>query len=93
MSVAQPLALDEALKALKRDPTQPVRARVDDELTVEVRAVTDETAEVQSLAPGEKSAADLFREIGPWEGERGEELDALFANIRQKSNRRVPDLP
>jgi len=91
--VAQPLPLDEALKALKRDPTQPVRARVDDELTVEVRAVTDETADVASLAPGEKPAADLFREIGPWEGERGEELDALFANIRQKSNRRVPDLP
>jgi hypothetical protein len=31
-------ALEQALEALKRDPTRPVRARVDD-LTVELRAV------------------------------------------------------
>ena len=34
---------------------------------------------------------DLLREIGPWEGETGADLDALFT--RQPGNRRVPDLP
>ena len=82
--VSQPLPLDEALKALKRDPTQPVRARVDDQLTVEVRVVSDESA-------GEKRVGDLLREIGPWEGETGAGLDALF--VRHRGNRRVPDLP
>jgi hypothetical protein len=82
--VSQPLPLDEALKALKRDPTQPVCARVDDELTVEVRAVSDEGAR-------KKTVGDLLREIGRWEGETGADLDALF--VRQRGNRRVPDLP
>jgi len=37
---AEPAAtLDEAIEALKRDPTHPVRVRADEELTVEVRAV------------------------------------------------------
>jgi hypothetical protein len=33
-------ALEQALEALKRDPTHPVRARVDD-LTVELRAIVE----------------------------------------------------
>jgi len=33
-------ALEQALEALKRDPTHPVRARVDD-LTVELRAIAE----------------------------------------------------
>ena len=36
--VSQPLPFDEAIQALKRDRTHPVRVRVDEELTVEVRA-------------------------------------------------------
>jgi len=40
-----------------------------------------------------RSAADAFRELGRWEGETGPELDALFADVRQRSNRHVPDLP
>jgi hypothetical protein len=84
--VSQPLPLDEAIQALKRDPTQPVRVRVDEELTVEVRAVDP------AVAP-RRSAADAFRELGRWEGETGAELDALFADVRQRSNRQVPDLP
>ena len=82
--VSQPLPLDEALKALKRDPTHPVRARVDDELTVEVRAVKHDP-------PPRRTMGDLLRETGRWEGETGPALDALF--VRQRSNRRVPDLP
>lgn len=84
--VAKPIPLDDAIKALKRDPAHPVLAKVDDELTVEVRVV----------APGtglKRSAADVFREVGRWEGETGEELEALFADIRQRSNRPVPGLP
>ena len=85
--MSQSLPLDEALEALKRDPSRPVQVRVDDELTVEVRAVS-----AVQKARG-KSAADVFRELGRWEGETGEALNALFADVRQRSNRRVPDLP
>ena len=81
--VSQPLPLDEAIQALRRDPTHPVRIRVDAELTVEVRAVGDE--------PPSKTIGDLLREIGSWEGETGAALDELFT--RQPGNRRVPDLP
>jgi hypothetical protein len=78
--VAKP-SLQEALEALKRDPTHPVRARVDD-LTVELRAVTEPAAE---------SAADAFREIGPWQGEETlEELLAFFAGARCQGASRSP---
>ena len=81
--VNQRLPLDEAIQALRRDPTHPVLVKVD-ELTVEVRAVE---------AAGEpmKTMGDLLREVGRWEGESGAELDALFT--RQRGNRQVPDLP
>lgn len=59
---------------------------MDEELTVEVRAVG-------SGGAPKKSAADAFREIGRWEGETGAELDALFADVRQRSNRAVSGLP
>jgi hypothetical protein len=52
--------LDEALQRLKREPGEPVRATVEG-MTVEVRVVPD--------APAIRSAADVFAEIGPWEGE------------------------
>ena len=38
-----------------------------------------------------KTLGDLLPEIGPWEGESGAELDALFT--RQRGDRQVPDLP
>jgi hypothetical protein len=76
--------LNEALAALRRDPTRPVRARIDD-LTVELRAIPD--------ARADQSAAELFQEIGPWEGETTEELSALFEQARRAGgNRRVDDL-
>ncbi|HEY4015550.1 MAG TPA: hypothetical protein VGM06_19545 [Polyangiaceae bacterium] len=83
--MAQHLALDQAVEALKRDPTHAVRARVGD-LMVELRAVQD-----SPLAVG-RSAADALREIGPWEGESYEELVALFEGVRQRTSRPVPDL-
>jgi hypothetical protein len=84
--VTQPLPLDEAIEALKRDPARTVLVKVDEELTVEVRAVGSADAP-------KKSAADAFREIGRWEGETGADLDALFADVRQRSNRAVSGLP
>jgi hypothetical protein len=82
--VTQPFALDQAVEALKRDPTRAVRARVGD-MTVELRAVPDSPPAV------ERSAADALREIGPWEGESYEELVALFAGVRQRTSRLVPN--
>ena len=84
--MSQPLPFHEAIQALKRDPTHPVRVRVDEELTVEVRAV-------EPTGASRRSAADAFRELGRWEGETGAELDALFAGVRQRPNRKVPNLP
>ncbi len=93
MRVNQPLPLEEAIKALRRDPTHPLRVKVDDELTVEVRAVAVASKEPRALAPGEKSAADVFREIGPWEGETLDELLQFLAEARRRGgSRSVPDL-
>jgi hypothetical protein len=81
--VNQRLPLDEAIQALRADPTHPVLVKVDEGLTVEVRAVEVPTPK--------KTLGDLLREVGRWEGESGAELDALFT--RQPGNRQVPDLP
>jgi hypothetical protein len=83
--VSQHFALDQAVEALKRDPTHPVRARVGD-MTVELRAVPDSPPTI------ERSAADALRQIGPWEGETYEELVALFSGVGQPGSRFVPDL-
>jgi hypothetical protein len=83
-SVSQPLPLDEAILALRRDPTHPVRVKVDEGLTVEVRAVEPSRA-------AKKTLGELLYEVGRWEGESGAELDALFT--RQRGNRQVPGLP
>lgn len=80
----QPLPLDEAIQALRRDPTHPVVVKVDEGLTIEVRAV-------EPVLRPKRSAADALREIGCWVGESGDELDALFT--RQCGNRQVPELP
>lgn len=83
--MSHPLALDQAVEALKQDPTHAVRARVGD-MTVELRAIPDAAPAI------ERSAADALREIGPWEGESYDELVELFGDIRQRSSRDVPDL-
>ena len=83
--MSQPLALDQAVEALKRDPTHAVRARVGD-MTVELRAVPE------SPAAPERTVAEVLREAGPWEGETYDELVALFADVRQRTSRSVPDL-
>jgi hypothetical protein len=78
-------SLDGAVEALKRDPAEPVRVTVGD-LTVELRAVDANTA----VQVGNGSAADVFREIGAWEGETLEELLEFFEARRQGGSRSVP---
>jgi hypothetical protein len=60
------------------------------EVTVSPTRSGREANEGAPVAPKKKTAADVFREIGRWEGETGAELDALFK--QQPGNRQVPDL-
>jgi hypothetical protein len=67
--------LDEALQRLKREPGEPVRATVEG-MTVEVRVVPG--------PPVIRSAADVFAEIGPWEGETSQEMLEFLAEARRQ---------
>lgn len=78
MSTAIAKSLEEAIEQLRHDPVHPVEAVVGD-LRVEVRV----------KAP--RSAADLFREIGPWEGESTEDLVQRLANERRRGGLLVED--
>ena len=72
--------LEQAVEALRREPDRPVRAQVDD-LTVELRAVREQATT--------KTAADLFAEIGPWEGETLDEILAILADARAQGGSRA----
>jgi len=91
------LTIEEAVVALKLDPTRPVRAKVDG-LTVELQAVAAGPADHSAPQPpapasGEPSAADLLRGIGPWEGETLDELLRFFSRARrQGGSGNVPEL-
>lgn len=76
--------LDEALKRLKREPSEPVRATVEG-MTVEVRVVPD--------LPTGRSAVDRFAEVGPWEGETTEEMLKFLAEARRQGSQRPVDGP
>ncbi len=76
--------VEEAFAELRRDGSRPVRARVGD-MTVEIHVVPD--------ASSGKTAAELFRDIGPWDGESEEEIAELLAEARRGGGRReVPPL-
>jgi hypothetical protein len=77
MSTAIATSLEEALDWLRRDPVHPVEAVVGD-LHVEVRVKPT------------PSAADLFREIGPWEGESTDELLVRLAEERRRGGSGEP---
>ena len=56
---------------------------------------SNDTSDPIAVAPGAASefAADVFREIGPWEGETYEEIRAILDEARRESTtRRVVDL-
>ncbi len=62
--MSQSLPLDAAIEALKLDPTHPVRAKVDDELTVEVRAVSDEPARGKTVPAASTRDSAQHRDTG-----------------------------
>jgi hypothetical protein len=72
--------IEEVVEQLKRDPSHPVRAQLGG-LTVEVRAVAD--------PPSDRSAAELFAEVGPWAGETTEEILAVLAEARRQGGQRT----
>lgn len=71
--------LEEALAELKRDPSHPVQARVDD-LQVELRVVED-----KAVAP-----ADIFAGVGPWQGQSTEELLRALRELREHDDENAP---
>jgi hypothetical protein len=71
--------LEEAVAELKRDPSHPVHARVDD-LEVELRVVADKT-----VAP-----ADIFAGVGPWQGQSTEELLRVLREFREHDDEDAP---
>ena len=76
--------LHEAVRQLKRRPNHPVRATVDG-MTVEVRVV--------SPAQDDGSAAELFAQVGAWQGESTEEMLEFLARARRGGSQRpVPEL-
>jgi hypothetical protein len=77
MSTVITKSLEEAVERLRRDPVHPVEAIIGD-LRVEIRV----------KAP--PSAADLFREVGPWEGETMEELLQRLAEERRRGGSAEP---
>ncbi|HEX4475266.1 MAG TPA: hypothetical protein VH142_09335 [Polyangiaceae bacterium] len=85
--MSQPLPLDEAVRALKRDPTQPVVACVDD-LTVEMRTVPVLGPSATPRTIGEALAGV------EWHGDETlDELLAFFAEARRQcGSGHVPEL-
>lgn len=76
--------IEQAVAQLKKDPSHPVQAEVDG-ITVELRAI--------ARAEAGKSAAQLFAELGPWEGETTEEMFEFFRDARRQGGQRnVPEL-
>jgi hypothetical protein len=69
--------IDNAVAELKRDPEHPVTAEIDG-LVVELRY------------KGRRTADDIFREIGPWEGESAEELSRLLREARKQGGSKEP---
>jgi hypothetical protein len=65
------LGIEDAVAELKRDPEHPVTAEIDG-LVVEIRY------------KGRRTADDIFREVGPWEGETAKELMELLREARKR---------
>jgi hypothetical protein len=82
-------SLEEAVAALRRDPSRPVRAQVD-ELTVELRAVEAATT---SKIGGPRTAGEALTGVR-WHGDETlDELLAMFKEMRrQGGSGEVPEL-
>jgi hypothetical protein len=76
MSTAVLKSLEEVIEQLRRDPVRPAEAELGG-LRLEVRVK-------------QRSAADVFREIGPWEGESTEELIRRLDEARRSGGAKEP---
>jgi hypothetical protein len=77
MSTAIATELQEAFEQLRRRPDRPVEAQIGG-LLVEMR-----------VKP-QRSAADIFREIGPWEGESTVDLMGRLEEERRRGGTKEP---
>lgn len=77
MSTAVAKTLEEAFEQLRLEPGRPVEAEIGD-LIVEMR-----------VKP-RRSAADVFREIGPWEGESTVDLMQRLEDERRRGGAKEP---
>jgi hypothetical protein len=69
--------LEAALEELRRDPEQIV--------TTEIGGLV-----IELHCKGRRTAGDVFREIGPWEGETQEELTTLLQQARADGGSKEP---
>lgn len=77
MSAAAARTLEDALEQLRREPERPVQAEVEG-LLIELR-----------VKP-RRSAADLFGEIGAWEGETTDDLLRRLQDERRRGGAKEP---
>lgn len=80
--------IQEAVAALKRDPDEPVTAEIDG-LLVELR-YKGETVSAVEPEKKHRTAADIFREVGPWEGETFEEITEILREGRKQGGSKEP---
>ncbi len=69
--------LDEAVAQLEQDPEHAVTAEVSG-MVIELRC------------RGRRTAADIFKEVGPWEGESQQELTDLLREGRRNGGSGEP---
>ena len=69
--------LDEAVAQLERDPEHAVTAEVSG-MVIELRC------------RGHRTAADVFKEVGPWEGESQQELTDFLRQARRNGGSEEP---
>lgn len=80
----KPVTIEDALAALKRDPTHPVCVHVDAvDMDVELRAVIRPRRTGSGL--GSKMAA-----LGPWQGESLEEITTILREGRRAGGSALP---
>ena len=81
--------IEEAVAALKRDPDQPITAEIDG-LVVELRYKGQGPASGAEAPEKRRTADDIFREVGPWEGETYEEITELLRESRKQGGSGEP---
>ena len=69
--------IDAAVSELKRDPDHAVTAEIDG-LVVELRL------------KGRRTADDVFREAGLWQGDSAEEISRIISEARERGGAKEP---